>query len=315
MWRLILFLSFWVNSFLTGAWGFWAHKHITYQAIFVLRGTLFESFRFYMDVLVEKSVNPDKRRFSDPHEHPRHFINFEKYQLYDSLGVKLLKCKFDYIKKNETHLEEKGIAPWYIQHLYQDLVKAFKFQKIKQIINLAADLSHYIADLHVPLHTTFYYNGKEPYQKGIHKLLETTLLELYGNDFLQPLPKAKKIHDLSDFIYRYTRDSYYLVDSVYYFYDMCYKQFNETDIYTFRKKNTYLVKEYSQLFCSCFYKGIGLIIAQRFNAAAQAVGNIWFTAWLEAGSPIIQIISDMERERINFYKEWEPSTLIYGRSH
>ena len=43
----------------------------------------------------------------------------------------------------------------------------------------AVDLAHYISDLHVPLHTSGNYDGKQTAQNGIHALWETQLPEAF----------------------------------------------------------------------------------------------------------------------------------------
>ena len=48
---------------------------------------------------------------------------------------------------------------------------------LDDVLRTAADLGHYLADAHVPLHTTGNYNGQRTNQTGIHALWETHNVE------------------------------------------------------------------------------------------------------------------------------------------
>ena len=48
---------------------------------------------------------------------------------------------------------------------------------LEDVLRTAADLGHYLADAHVPLHTTGNYNGQRTNQTGIHALWETHNVE------------------------------------------------------------------------------------------------------------------------------------------
>ena len=63
-----------------------------------------------------------------------------------------------------------------------------------QILELSADLGHYIAYAYVPLHTTKNYNGQLTNQHGIHGLWESRLPEVFLSDYDFFLGNAKYIH-------------------------------------------------------------------------------------------------------------------------
>jgi len=54
----------------------------------------------------------------------------------------------------EDHLFADGLNPYYTEHLMKTLTRAFKKGDVSRILHASADLGHYIADGHVPLHTT-----------------------------------------------------------------------------------------------------------------------------------------------------------------
>ena len=52
-------------------------------------------------------------------------------------------------------LQVYGIVPWWIQIMMGRLTKAFREKNKQAILKNAAELGHYIADAHVPLHVMF----------------------------------------------------------------------------------------------------------------------------------------------------------------
>jgi hypothetical protein len=62
----------------------------------------------------------------------------------------------------------KGIAPWWIEIMQRRLTAAFKEKEPSKILKLSAEIGHYIADAHVPLHANSNHNGQYTNQIGIH---------------------------------------------------------------------------------------------------------------------------------------------------
>jgi len=94
-----------------------------------------------------------------------------------------------------------GILPYFLPRYYSKLVTAFKNKNAKRILQLSADLGHYIGDAHVPLHTTENYNGQLTDQVGIHAFWESRLPELFADeqyDFF--VGKAEYIPNMSEYI-------------------------------------------------------------------------------------------------------------------
>ena len=70
----------------------------------------------------------------------------------------------------EDSLHAHGIGPWHALKTYRKLIFAFDQKDENAILRYAVDLAHYISDLHVPLHTSANYDGKQTDQTGIHAL-------------------------------------------------------------------------------------------------------------------------------------------------
>lgn len=125
--------------------------------------------RFYksnIQYLTDHAIDPDKRRYADTAEAARHYLDVELYETEtDSIPRKWNDAIQRY---GSQKLAKNGILPWQIQRTYYQLVKAFKQHDSIKILIHSAYLGHYIADAHVPLHTTENHNGQLSNQVGIH---------------------------------------------------------------------------------------------------------------------------------------------------
>ena len=63
----------------------------------------------------------------------------------------------------EDSLIKHGIVPWWIQIMQSRLTNAFREKDVAKILKLSAEIGHYIADAHVPLHASSNHNG-HPHQ-------------------------------------------------------------------------------------------------------------------------------------------------------
>jgi len=77
--------------------------------------------------------------------------------------------------------QASGQLPWVILDRVQGLARAFASGSPSRAALAAAILSHYAADLCVPLHTTVNRHGDRSGQHGVHKRWEVGLLEIIMN--------------------------------------------------------------------------------------------------------------------------------------
>jgi hypothetical protein len=145
--------------FLFSNWGFFAHQRINRLAVFILPPEMIGFYKANIQYIMEASVNPDRRRFSVVDEAPRHYIDLDHYG--DSALYKMPSYWQEAVEKySEDTLKAYGIVPWHIQRMYFSLRDAFLLRDAQRILKISAELGHYIADAHVPLHTTENYNGQ-----------------------------------------------------------------------------------------------------------------------------------------------------------
>jgi len=126
-------------------WGFWGHQKINRMAVFTLPPEMFAFYKSNIDYLTEHAVDPDKRRYSDPAEAPRHFIDIDHYlpDPFDSIPP---RWKDAIAKYSEDSLNKYGIVPWQIMKVYFQLTKAFTEKDVSRILYYSATIGHYVAD-------------------------------------------------------------------------------------------------------------------------------------------------------------------------
>ncbi len=191
-------------------------------------------------------------------------------------------------------LSEHGILPWHLQYMLRRLSRAFKEKDSDKIRRYAADIGHYIADAHVPLHTTENYNGQLTGQLGIHAFWESRLPELFadGNyDFW--VGKAQLIENPRDYFWNIVLESHVLVDSVLAIELDLRKQFPSDQQMCHEMRGQRLVRTQCEAFAAAYDQRMGGMVEQRMRAAILAVGSAWYTAWVLAGQPDL---STLDRE-------------------
>jgi hypothetical protein len=119
------------------------------------------------------SSDPDRWK-TDPREGRRHWLEVEPYGGPQKVPLDLAQAR---TLVGEETLQKAGTAPWVIQDRVRDLVAAFQKKNPKEVAFLASILSHYVGDLHVPLHTSVNYDGQLTGQRGVHSRWETGLVE------------------------------------------------------------------------------------------------------------------------------------------
>ena len=167
------------------SWGFAPHKQLHAKAWNYLPGALKQSWGWNPDPLIQGATAADSRKHTDSLEAERHYLHLDDLQS-DSLdiwGLPWLHAERIILGKDSISSSRRFVVlPWELERAYHRLVRAWnpgngQAPRMKQVIRAASDLGHYIADAHVPLHTTGNYNGQRTGQLGIHALWETQALE------------------------------------------------------------------------------------------------------------------------------------------
>lgn len=316
---LILFFlcSVTIKSF---CWGFYAHKKINYYAVFLLPPEMMVLYKPNIDFLSEHAVDPDKRRYAIPEEGPRHYIDIDHYGKYpyDALPRKWNEAV---AKFSEDSLNAYGIVPWWLQTMLYKLTDAFKEKNQAKILKYSAEIGHYIADSHVPLHACSNHNGQFTDQKGIHGFWESRVPELLADkewDFF--IGKADYIKKPSDFIWKRILESAAAADTVLKFEKELSKTFPSDQKYSFEERNGITIRQYSSAFSKAYDGILKGMIERRMQQSVYAIASFWYTAWVNAGQPDLTKLTNKEftAEELKDFEMLNSSWMkasIKGREH
>jgi hypothetical protein len=282
---LSLFMCFSVQfSHAHVQWGFWAHKRINRLAVLRLPIEMQFFYRHHIDYLTENATNPDKRRYSVVGEAERHFIDLDIYG--DSALSILPRYWQDAVQKiGEDSLRKHGIVPWHVQLAAYQLTNAFKGKDAAKILRISADLGHYIADAHVPLHTTRNYNGQLTNQEGIHGFWESRLPELFADKYDLWIGAAEYQDNVTKQIWNTIAASHLACDSVLLFERRLSNDFKPDKKFSYDLRNNVLTRTYSREFSEQYHKLLQDQVERRMRSSIKMVGDVWYTCWVNAGQP------------------------------
>lgn len=316
---ILIVISFSLISQSAYCWGFYAHGKINYYAVFLLPPAMMMFYKPHIQFLQEHATDPDKRRYMVPEEGPRHYIDMDYYGTYPfhSLPHSWKKAAEVYC---EDSLISNGIVPWHVQHMLHRLTVSFQKKDVLSILKNSAELGHYIADAHVPLHTSSNHNGQLTNQTGIHGFWESRVPELLAeNEFDFIIGKANYISNTESFIWEVVLESAHAVDSVLSTEAYLTKKIGEGKKYSFEERSGQIVKQYSTSFTTLYHQQLGQMVERRMRQSIHAVASFWYTAWVNAGQPDLKELNeqslnkeDMEEfEALN--KAWHLSGKMIGR--
>lgn len=265
-------------------WGFYAHQKINRIAVYTLPPAMFGFYKSHIDYLTEHAVDADKRRYAIKEEAPRHYIDLDHFGEYPFEKVPR-RWTAAVAALSEDTLTAYGIVPWHVERMYYQLVKAFKDKKETAILRISADIGHYIADAHVPLHTTENYNGQLTGQHGIHGLLESRLPELFEKDYNLITGKAAPFDKPLDQIWDVVLQSAAAVDCVLYLERQTFAAIPADRQYVFEQRGNRQVKAYSPEYAADYHQRLNGLVENRMRDAIRMVAAFWYSAWLDAGQP------------------------------
>jgi hypothetical protein len=290
-----LFLSICVFiSFAMYGWGFYAHKKINEIAIYTLPKPLFGFYKIHADFIKEHAVDADKRRYRVAEEACRHYLDGDFYECCLPIDTIPKYYKDAILKYTEDTVLAHGIVPWYIQTMMFRLTEAFKAKDLDKILKYSADLGHYIGDCHVPLHATSNYNGQKSNQVGIHGLWESRLPELFDSHYDCFTDVAQYINDPLNHTWKVYSESFGLVDSVLKTEQLLSGNFSPDQKYALEMRGSVLTKVYSKDFSKAYHDALGGMVEQRLRASIKMLGDFWYTCWVNAGQPELELNSKNE---------------------
>lgn len=290
--KIVLLSSFLLAYQFCYCWGFYAHYKINEYAVYLLPPQMILLYKPNISYLAEHATDPDKRRYAIAEEGPRHYIDIDHYGAYP---YKALPRRWDsaVAKYSADSIQQYGIVPWWIQIMTQRLTTAFKEKNKAKILHLSAELGHYIADAHVPLHACSNHNGQFTNQRGIHGFWESRLPELLAEkewDFF--IGKASYINSTQQFIWSRILESAAAADTVLRIEKQLSLQQNSTARFAFENRNGVIIKQYASSYAIKYNQLLNGMVERRMRQSIDAVASFWYTAWVNAGQPDLNTLNN-----------------------
>jgi len=301
-------------------WGFYSHKKINNYAVFLLPPQMLVLYKPHIDFITDHAVDPDMRRYAIAGEGARHYIDIDTYGKYPFTALPR-KWNDAVNKFSEDSLQLHGIVPWWVQIMLHRLTDAFKEKNQAKILRLSAEIGHYIADAHVPLHANSNHNGQKTSQQGIHGFWESRIPELLADkewDFF--IGKADYIKDPGNFVWQRVLESAAAADTVLTFEKELSEQFPADQKFSFEARNGVVTRQYSSAFTNAYDAKLKGMVERRMRMAIYSVASFWYTAWVNAGEPDLARLSNKEfsaddlQEFQNLSNAWK-NIKIQGEDH
>jgi len=227
------------------------------------------TFKSWAEFLALHASDADYRKSSDPNEGNKHFIDIDNYPEFfngtfpRSIDTLIARYGWNYVW-------QQGILPWATKYTLDSLTAAFQRKDWNKAKLTAADLGHYVADAHQPLHITRNYDGQYTNQRGIHSRYETQMVNRYQSQFSFTPNPAFYVNNPIEFIFDYIFESYSFLD------DLLLAD-------SIAKATAGNVN--SDLYYTTLWNLTGTFTKYLFQKASERLASLFYTAWINAGSP------------------------------
>jgi len=254
-----------LTQFSFARWGWNSHRFINDAAVdhLPLEMSFFQDHR---DYLMEHSVDPDQS--SDPNPGYYHYIDIDYYDEFFTGELPHSWQGMIDMYGQET-VEDQGVIPWVIQWWIEDLSALMEAGDWNNVWQLAAELGHYVGDSHQAMHLTVNYNGQNSGNYGIHSRYETQMMNPNLGSISLPDSVAGYWTTPIDSIMQYIEEIYPVVDLVLSADDAAYA----------------LDSNFGNTYYTSMWSALGDTTIWTLNKAVIDLASLWYTAWVDAGSP------------------------------
>ncbi len=283
------------------SWGSTGHHKINTEASLSFNEQM-NQFLAWTSTLAEHASDADYRKDTDPTEGPKHYIDIDNYTLFNESGR--IPQTYDSVVAlyGESWVIDQGILPWATCIAVDTLKACFERHDWDKAVLIAADLGHYVADGHMPLHITKNYDGQYSGNSGIHSRYESTMINAYISQINYTGESIEVIPDVNQYVFDYLYHNYMFVDSVLMADDYAKEQSGGST--------------YSQVYKQALWDSTRSFTVPLFKDASHALAELMYTAWVEAGSPLINpnsVLSPMKAAGV-FLEQNTPNPFS-GKTH
>lgn len=265
---LVLAFVLLATSTPASAWGRPGHRLVAELALKDLPPEVSLWLNGHERTFRDHSSDPDAWRH-DRKEARRHYLHTESYGGPEGVPFEVQEA----IRKvGAASFQKRGQVPWIIQDRLRDLVEAFRRKDRPRIAIAATVMGHYLADLHVPLHTTRNHDGQDSSQQGIHGRWESGLVERFVRLEALTLQPAKLEPGLKQAPWKWLQEANALVPKLL-----------EDDRAADRTRPR--GKRRGQAYWKHYWELQGPVVQRQLSRAGHRLAQMILYAWTLAGGP------------------------------
>jgi len=251
------------------AWGWEVHRFINFQAVEHLP-TGMDFWTDHQTFLRDHAADPDM----DSNPGYYHYIDIDYYQEFFDGN---LPHNWEEIVNlyGENVVIGNGIIPWVIADWTDSLSNLMAAGNWDQAWQVAAELGHYVADSHQPLHSTLNYNGQFTGNNGIHSRYETNLVTDHLGELTLPSGLGESWTSPMDSVFSWIDDIYPFVN----------------DILSADDNASAQDPGYGFTYYTLMWSDLDSLTEIVIDRAILDLASLWITAWNDAGQPTPPTVS------------------------
>jgi len=230
-------------------------------------GNAFGDMRQYLS---DHAFDPDLQKdpVTNPLEAQRHWCDIDSK--LDEYPPPFTSVPRDYVTYCEVFGRANGVIQWEgIRDHYEYLVLLMRAHEWAAAYQVAAELGHYVADATCPLHATVNYDG-EGINSGIHERYESTMVDMFISVIKTTPNSATIVEDPLELGFDILAGGQQLVSAI-----------MAADLVAYDQTGG----DYNYDYYQALFDQVGSDAQGRLDLASKRLADLWYTAWVEAGSP------------------------------